>query len=100
MTALVYWSKPVLQCIVSKEKMEPAYLISIRGGGGGVSCMYLTTCHGEANARRSQKIPFCILSIEKWCPYSNLNSKSLCHLQCSINEIDSPIRCVGLKHFS
>ena len=62
--------------------------------------MYLTTCHGEANARRSQKIPFCILSIEKWCPYSNLNSKSLCHLQCSINEIDSPIRCVGLKHFS
>ena len=67
MTALVHWSKPVLQCIVSKEKMvhsinniEPAYLISIRGGGGG-SYMYLTTCHGEANARRTEKVPFCIL---------------------------------------
>ena len=69
MTAvLVHWSKPVLQCIVSKAKMvhsvnniEPAYLISIRGGGGGVSYMYLTTCHGEANARRTEKVPFCIL---------------------------------------
>ena len=59
MTAvLVHWSKPVLQCIVSKAKMvhsvnniAPAYLDfnflcrckACRGGGG----MYLTTCHGE-----------------------------------------------------
>ena len=69
MTAvLVHWSKPVLQCIVSKAKMvhsvnniDPAYLTSIfcvaakragKGGGGGelaaCTCMYLTMCHGEA----------------------------------------------------
>ena len=47
--------------------------------------MYLTTCHGEAMPGGHKRY-LCIPSIEKWCPFSNLLTVSLCVI-CSVQKM-------------